>query len=477
MFLKNKKRIALLFFLILIFVLITIGVSSCFICQTKLEGYQSISALDFNLSPNDRVLILAPHPDDEVLGPGGIIQKAKEMNLPVRICFLTYGDANQMSFYHYYKRPVVDPEKAKEQALIRHNEALKADQILGVKPEDIVFLGYPDLGIVKIWYNHWDEKKPFKSMLTRAEAVPYDNAFNPGSLYKGENILEDIKKVIADFKPTKIFISHPADQHPDHRGYYLFTQVAVWDLINSINVSVIPYVIHHDGEGWPSPHGYYPSEILPYPDGLAPLIAWKSYKLDSKEEDNKFEAAKAHKTQYDYDTKYLESFIRKNELFGNFDEINLINKREVEIIPDNAGGLVKFLPEFISNIKKRLFIGKEYWSVKQEDKNIIIKVKFDRPFSLNVNFTFALFGYRSDVPFKDMPKLDVLVKNDYEIYDQRDLIGGEGIDLYRNFNYMEIKIPLKKLGDPQKILFSGESREGRSQFNWLSWRIINLTNN
>ena len=47
------------------------------------------------LSTNDRVLVMAPHPDDESLGCGGIIQTAVERHIPVRVVFFTYGDNNQ----------------------------------------------------------------------------------------------------------------------------------------------------------------------------------------------------------------------------------------------------------------------------------------------------------------------------------------------------------------------------------------------
>ena len=38
-----------------------------------------IASLD--LSPKDRILVLAPHPDDEVLGAGGVIQRSMAMDL------------------------------------------------------------------------------------------------------------------------------------------------------------------------------------------------------------------------------------------------------------------------------------------------------------------------------------------------------------------------------------------------------------
>ena len=62
------------------------------------------------LTPSDRIIVFAPHPDDETLGCGGIIQQAVAMKLPVRIVWLTYGDNNEWAFFLYRKRPVLMPE-------------------------------------------------------------------------------------------------------------------------------------------------------------------------------------------------------------------------------------------------------------------------------------------------------------------------------------------------------------------------------
>lgn len=61
------------------------------------------------LKQGDRILVLAPHPDDEVLGCGGILQEAAGRGLPLRVAFLTNGDNNELSFILYRKHPVLMP--------------------------------------------------------------------------------------------------------------------------------------------------------------------------------------------------------------------------------------------------------------------------------------------------------------------------------------------------------------------------------
>ena len=68
---------------------------------------ERLTADPVSLSPSDRILILAPHPDDEVLGCGGIIQKSVAMKRPVHVVYLTYGDNNEWSFLIYRKHPEI----------------------------------------------------------------------------------------------------------------------------------------------------------------------------------------------------------------------------------------------------------------------------------------------------------------------------------------------------------------------------------
>ena len=68
---------------------------------------QQIPSSEVTLQPDDRILIFAPHPDDETIATGGIIQKAVAMGLPIHVAFLTYGDNNETSFMLYRKRPTL----------------------------------------------------------------------------------------------------------------------------------------------------------------------------------------------------------------------------------------------------------------------------------------------------------------------------------------------------------------------------------
>ena len=246
-----------------------IGLGTVAACMTGLAG--TVAATHdpspfpaLALSTNDRVLVMAPHPDDESLSCGGIIQAAVERHIPVRVIFFTYGDNNQWSFVLYRKHPVLEPAAVQDMGLMRRGEAIRAARLLGLETNQLTFLGYPDFGTLYIWNNCWGAHPPYKSMLTRATAVPYPTALRPGARYTGEDILQDLTAILRDFKPTKNFISHPADHNPDHRALYLFMRVALWNLESELRPEFLPYLTHF--RRWPQPQGLHIAKSLEPPD-------------------------------------------------------------------------------------------------------------------------------------------------------------------------------------------------------------------
>ncbi len=457
--------------------LITIGILVIilmFLNHSQNQRAQSIDFKEIGFNSQDRILILAPHPDDEVLGCGGVIQKAKEMELPVKVVFLTYGDQNQWSFILYRKRPVIMPEAVRQMGLVRHDEAIEADKVLGLPPEQLLFLGYPDFCTLAIWYSYWGNCQPARSILTDVRAVPYANAFRPGAPYKADEILKDLKTIILDFKPTKIFLSHPADQNPDHQSLYLFTRVALWDLQNQINPEIYPYLIHF--KKWPKPLGYQPDKQLVPPDILSQKVAWEFLSLDNKEITNNDEAIKKHLSQYEERTKYLLSFIRTNELFGDFPAISLnINKESIPIT-SNRNEYLKELPEELISEERANFVGIEEEFLSIEDGSLVFTLKLSRPLGETTGVSLYLFGYRKDKNFSDMPKIHVKFGAiDHKILDQDKELSLDSIYVERKAKEITIRIPLDILSNPEHILTSARTYMGDVPLDWIGWRVLELS--
>ncbi len=92
------------------------------------------NAIDLNSLKTSRVLIVAPHPDDEVIGCGGFIQKCLRDKAHVVVLFLTKeGD-----------RSLVNSVSASG-VNIRINESIAAQQILGYHKND--YLGFDELSL------------------------------------------------------------------------------------------------------------------------------------------------------------------------------------------------------------------------------------------------------------------------------------------------------------------------------------------
>lgn len=116
----------------------------------------------------ERVLVVAPHPDDEAIGCGGAICLHRRDGVSVRVAFLTSGERGLGD---------VPPKTARS---IREAEAREAAEVLGVDGAD--FLRLPDLGL--------------------------DEHIEPGA--------RELRKILGAYPADLIYLPHPEESHPDH---------------------------------------------------------------------------------------------------------------------------------------------------------------------------------------------------------------------------------------------------------------------
>lgn len=114
-----------------------------------------------------KILVIAPHPDDEILGAGGTISKYKTEGHDVFVCVVTKGSL-----------PLFAPEGVKQ---VRR-ECENADNLLGV--DKTFFLDFP------------------AAML---EDVPR---------YK---LNDAISKIVQEIKPDEVYLPHRGDMQIDHK--------------------------------------------------------------------------------------------------------------------------------------------------------------------------------------------------------------------------------------------------------------------
>jgi LmbE family N-acetylglucosaminyl deacetylase len=430
-----------------------------------------VSWPEVTLNGNDRLLILAPHPDDEVLGCGGIIQQALALRLPVRVVFLTYGDFYEWSFVRYKGWPVLTPRGVEGMGEIRHDEALAAASTLGLSSGDVQFLGYPDFGTLEMWYRAWGQAPPVKGMLTRATAVPYNNALRPGAPYKGEEVLKSLTSILREFQPTKVFVSHPADHHPDHRAFYLFARVALFDVEQELSPQIYPYLVHYSR--WPTPEGNHPNEPMQPPATLTDPIPWSVVPLNAQQEAAKAAALECHKTQMKASSRFLRSFVRSNELFGDFPPVVL----QAQTPPRSLSDKTDFPTPSPEIVERAHWVGIVEWTVQVEEDALVFLIRLTRPPTKEVGSSLYLFGYRRDEPFAQMPKFHIKFGPIFhQFYNQDREIPPEQVQVTRSGRDIHVRVPLAMMGHPQRILASVRTYVAAVPLDWQSWQILEVGN-
>jgi LmbE family N-acetylglucosaminyl deacetylase len=254
----------------------------------------------------DRILIVAPHIDDEAISAGGYAIDAIANGAEVYVVFLTAGDCNEFSVRLMHK--TLEPTASNYLSVghTRIAEAKEAMKILGVAPDHFFILGYPDRGLRTMVDN---PDAVVRSRGTRAHEVPYGDALSPGSQYKIENALNDLKQVIAVAKPTMVIAPVPFDKHPDHAAAAEIVDVALEDM--QWKTTRLGYLVH--SRRIKSLVNSPKRALLP-PNKLK-AFSWATYPLTTHVQQVKTSALMTYKSQRPYLTLLRNSFVRQNELF------------------------------------------------------------------------------------------------------------------------------------------------------------------
>lgn len=282
---------------------------------------------------DQRLLIFSPHPDDETLGCAGLIQQARDADADVRVAFLTNGDGFRVGVERQFRKLDVQPADYVQFAAIRQQEVVKALGPLGVGRDHIMFLGYPDRGLLSLWNDHWSAADPYASPYTKASHSPYQVAYRRGAAYCGQNLLDDVKAILREAVPTDVYVTHPSDDHIDHTAASSFVTLALQELSRSDPAFArcrLHYYLVHRGD-WPAPQGKYTSDSLVPPSEMTALdTAWSRRPLSNEQVDRKSEAILAYESQTAVMKRFLVSFARQNELFGT------LKTGRAPTVPDGA---------------------------------------------------------------------------------------------------------------------------------------------
>jgi LmbE family N-acetylglucosaminyl deacetylase len=135
-----------------------------------------------NLSVNraTRLLVVAPHPDDDVLGAGGLIRRVVKAGGAVRVVWTTSGDGFpegvETSEGISPRVGHLTPRDYETYGRLREQEARTALAALGVGAHSLTFLGFPDEGLCEMASTYLSAKaRAFKSPYTAASVLRSPN--------------------------------------------------------------------------------------------------------------------------------------------------------------------------------------------------------------------------------------------------------------------------------------------------------------
>jgi LmbE family N-acetylglucosaminyl deacetylase len=116
----------------------------------------------------EKLLVFAPHPDDDIIGCGGTIARSMAQGDQAAIVYLTSGEAGSLTF------------SPAELSALREEEATRAAALLGVS--DITFLHQPD------GYIAWNQE-----------------------------LVEALVSIIRSRQPSVVFLPHGNEEVRDHQ--------------------------------------------------------------------------------------------------------------------------------------------------------------------------------------------------------------------------------------------------------------------
>ena len=297
-------------------IVVALVVATC--CTTALASVGSSQPVEsLRLSPTARVVVFAPHPDDETIAVGGLLHRMVGAHAMVQVVFVTNGDGYPDALRETLHRP---PRQADYLAYgrLRHREAQAAARRLGIPRSGVDFLGFPDGGLDTLWQAHWTRARPYTSPYTATDMPPYGDVVDPELEYDGQDLTAAILRILGAVRPTVVILPHPDDVHPDHAATARFVVEAVDRLqtrhVLSQDVEMLAYMVHDPG--WPPT--VEETATLPPPSRIHDTH-WVALPLSAAEQAAKKAALHEYGSQLAVMPDLLRRFLRPNELFGRVD--------------------------------------------------------------------------------------------------------------------------------------------------------------
>ena len=159
-----------------------------------------------------RLLVVAPHPDDETIAVGLLIQQVVAAGGEVRILLLTAGDNNPWPQRWLERRVRIRRADRQRWGRRRRAEIVQALQLLELPRSALQALGWPDMGVT-------------------------DCLLKPES-----TAVSTLAAAIRQFRPNLIVMPSLDDRHPDHGAAHVLVRLALTG--QSRPPQLMAYLVH-----------------------------------------------------------------------------------------------------------------------------------------------------------------------------------------------------------------------------------------
>lgn len=354
------------------------------------------------LAKGKKIMVLAPHNDDEALMCAGIIAHSVANGADLKVVLITNGD-----------------KKGQKMAQVRMKETIRAMACLGLNEQHIAFLGYGDTGkesdsFLKRLYDAATDTTLVSSNVGDAT---YGFSETPEYHYQKHGIhgrydrvtfRDDLKSVIKDFAPDHIFVSSLYETHPDHVMLCKFTIESIITLKRN-NPAFSPimheYLVHsHDGdEHWPTRDtGNSPIVSFSKPISLdtETLFDWEKREVFTvplamqilpRSKNQKYITIGKYQSQRpSRNNKYLYSYVKLDEIFWKKDFSNIAVLASVSVSSENLANHqlgIKAIDGLVDGYPR--FLGHE-WATMGETAGAWIRLDWEQAYMVN---KIALYGH------------------------------------------------------------------------------------
>lgn len=297
-------------------------------------SFFSNSTKELTIKPGLRVMVFSPHPDDETLAAGGIMQRVVEKEGEVRVVFMTNGDGYPEGVRLSLNRAPKSSNDFIEYGIRRQDEAIQALSELGIPREKAIFLGFPDTGIDDLWSTYWSRMKPFTSPYTHFDRPRYKGCSSKLTKYAGADLEDAIAGALREFAPDWVIIPDPRDDHPDHATTGVFVLDALRKLnqegtVSFADTQVLTYLVHY--KNYPTSAKWLKNirktGIAGTTNGVGLLsrTQWLNLPLRAEELERKQCALAAHQTQQQILGGFFKLYVRPSEIFGRLEPSQVLS--------------------------------------------------------------------------------------------------------------------------------------------------------